>query len=341
MAEHIVIRIPNWLGDTIMATAGIRALRRRHPDDAIALVGLPAMLSVFSSTCCPFELIPYDRRGSEARLPGLLRMSALLREKRFTQGYLLTNSFSSALMFFLGRVQKRTGYRGQWRSALLTEAVKAPPAGWHHADLYHYLLNRGEPAELLPEIRIAPEEREKARQLLEQEHCLGALRIGLAIGAAYGPAKRWPVEYFAVLARECARRFNARLLIFGTEADEADAAFIEQAAGGAAINLAGQTNLRELFALLQQCRLVVANDSGAMHAAAAVQTPVIALFGSTDPGLTGPLGPPHRVIYKPVDCSPCFERTCPLAHYQCLRRITVEDVLNQAEELLPGQRALL
>ncbi len=340
MAERIVIRIPNWLGDTIMSTAGVRALRRRHPDDTIALVGLPAMLSVFSSPCCPFELIPYDRRGSESGLAGLLRMSARLREKRFTRGYLLTNSFSSALLFCLGRVKQRTGYRGQWRSALLTTAAPPPPPDLHHCGRYSHLLNQGQPTDLLPEIRVSPEEREKARQLLEQEHCLGKLRIGLAIGAAYGPAKRWPPELFAALAREYVRRFAARILIFGTEADDADAAAIERETGGNAINLTGRTNLRELFALLQQCRLVVSNDSGAMHAAAAVQTPVIALFGSTDPALTGPLGPQHRVIYKHLECSPCFQRTCPLFHYDCLKRITVDEVAGLAEELLPGSRAM-
>jgi len=145
---------------------------------------------------------------------------------------------------------------------------------------------------------------------------------------------------FAALAREYVRRFAARILIFGTEADDADAAAIERETGGNAINLTGRTNLRELFALLQQCRLVVSNDSGAMHAAAAVQTPVIALFGSTDPALTGPLGPQHRVIYKHLECSPCFQRTCPLFHYDCLKRITVDEVAGLAEELLPGSRAM-
>jgi len=122
----------------------------------------------------------------------------------------------------------------------------------------------------------------------------------------------------------------------GTESESHEAGEIQQWVGASAVNLAGKTDLRQLFSLLQQCQLVISNDSGIMHAATAVQTPVLGIFGSTDPQATGPMGSQHRVIYRNEACSPCFQRTCPLTHYACLEKILVSDVLQQVEEMLAG-----
>lgn len=339
MARRIIIRVPNWLGDAIMATGAVDAFHQQRPDDTITLIGPPAILTVFSSSYNPYNLIPYDREKKDAGLIGLSRLSGMLRDEYHDAGYLLTNSFSSAFMFYLGRIPERIGYRGQLRTFLLTEAVDSLPEATHQAQQYSYLLTRQNGEIPAPTICISPDERERARQILEEKECLGQVRIGVAPGAAYGPAKRWPPEYFAELARECIKRLDARILIFGSKNEWDLAENIQQQVGERAINLAGKTTLRQLLSLIQQCRVIITNDSGTMHASTAVKTPVIAIFGSTDPQKTSPLGPNNRVIYEKIDCSPCFKRTCPYGHYECLKRITPKSVLKPIEELLSLREA--
>ncbi|MGC9329659.1 MAG: lipopolysaccharide heptosyltransferase II [Candidatus Hinthialibacter sp.] len=339
MARRILIRVPNWLGDAIMATGAIDLYHQRNPGDVITLLGTPSILTVFSSSYNSYNLFPYDREQKDAGVLGLARMGGMLHEQLFDAGYLLTNSFSSALMFYLGRIPERIGYKGHWRSRLLSEAVDPIPDPVHQAQQFAYLLVRDSETLPPPKIRVSPEEREKARQILEHEEFLGKIRIGMAIGAAYGPAKCWPADYFAELARNCVETLDARILLFGAKNEMNLAREIKQQAGKGVIDLTGKTTLRQLLALLQQCRIVIANDSGVMHAATAVKTPVVALFGSTDPGKTGPLGEHNRVLYEKVECSPCFERTCRYGHYECLRRITPQSALKSVNDLLNHQEA--
>ncbi len=334
MTQKIIIRIPNWLGDAVMASDAIQTFREWRADDRIALLGTPAALDVYATPSNGFERIPFDRKGKDSDWSGLMKMAEHLRRERFDEGYLLTNSFSSALLFLMGGVRKRIGYAGQWRSMLLTKSVQPSEERIHQAEKYDYLLNPNGHGILQPAIHIFPEERELARQRLEQKDCLGRLRIGMAVGAAYGPAKRWPPERFAELARKCVERFDAKVLLFGSEAELELAESVREQAGPGTINLAGGTTLREFFSLLQQCRVVVCNDSGAMHAAASLGTPVVALFGSTNPAVTGPLGASIRIVHKALPCAPCFERTCPLQHTDCLQAITTDDVLEPIDALL-------
>lgn len=322
-----------------MATGAVDAFHQRCPDDTITLLGPPAILTVFSSSYNPYNLLPYDREKKDAGLVGLSRLSGMLRDEYYDAGYLLTNSFSSAFMFYLGRIPERIGYRGQLRTLLLTEAVDPLPASAHQAQQYTHLLIHEKEMLPAPTICISPEERERARQTLEELDSLGHTRIGMAIGAAFGPAKRWPVEHFAALARECVKRMDARVLIFGARNETELAESIRQQAGEGVVNLAGKTTLRQLLALIQQCRVVVSNDSGTMHAATAVKTPVIAIFGSTDPLKTGPIGNNNRVLYEKMECSPCFDRACRFGHYDCLKRITPSFTIKYIEELLITQIA--
>ncbi len=322
-----------------MATGAIDDYHRRNPDDGITLLGPPSILAVFSSSLNPYNLLPYDRDRQDSGVMGLARLGGMLRDEYYDEGYLLTNSFSSALMFYLGRIPHRIGYRGHLRSWLLTESVDPIPSLIHQAQQYSFLMMRQNGVPPTPIIQISPEEREKARQVLEEKECLGHIRIGLAIGAAYGPAKQWPVEHFAELAKECVQKLDARVLLFGTKNEVEAAESIERQVGYGIYNLAGKTTLRQLLALLQQCRVVVANDSGIMHAATAVKTPVVALFGSTDPQKTGPLGTNYRIVQEKTDCSPCFDRTCQYQHYNCLKKILPQTVLHCIQELIVHQEA--
>ncbi len=334
MSKRILIRIPNWLGDAVMATAAVNAYHERHPEDIITLLGPPAMLTVFSSSYNPYNLIPFDRENKDSGLRGLSRISSMLRDEYYDAGYLLTNSFSSALMMYLGKIPERIGYRGHFRSALLTEAVTPVQSHIHQIQQYSYLLNGAEDQIPMPKILVSPEEREKARQVLEQTECLGKNRIGMAIGAAYGPAKQWPLERYRDLAKECVEKLDAMVLLFGGKAEIDAAEEIKQEVGECVLNLAGKTTLRQLLPLIQQCQAVVSNDSGVMHVSVAVKTPVVAIFGSTDPSKTGPLGANHQVLYNNLPCSPCFERTCRYQHYDCLNKIETQEIFKKVEGLL-------
>jgi lipopolysaccharide heptosyltransferase II len=334
MSKRILIRIPNWLGDAVMATAAVDAYHEQHPEDIITLLGSPAMLPVFSSSYNPYNLIPFDKDNKDSGLRGLTRISSMLRDEYYDAGYLLTNSFSSALMMYLGKIPERIGYGGNFRSALLTEAETPLQSNIHQIQQYSYLLNGAEDQIPMPKILVSPEEREKARQVLEHEECLGQNRIGIAIGAAYGPAKQWPLERYRDLAKECVEKLDAMVLIFGGNAEIDAAEQIKHDVGECVVNLAGKTTLRQLFPLIQLCQVVVSNDSGVMHVSVAVKTPVVAIFGSTDPLKTGPLGDNHQVLYKNLPCSPCFERTCRFQHYDCLQKIETQDVFNKVEGLL-------
>jgi heptosyltransferase-2 len=149
--------------------------------------------------------------------------------------------------------------------------------------------------------------------------------VGLIPGAAYGTAKRWPAERFAALADRLAGNLGAEIILFGSAGERDVAERIESLSRAKIHNVAGQTRLRELAALLAECKVVVTNDTGAMHVAAAVGTPVVAVFGPTNPVTTSPVGPRHTLIRRPMDCSPCLLRHCPIDH-RCMTAIDVEEV---------------
>jgi heptosyltransferase II len=282
---------------------------------------------------------------------------------RFDLALVLPNSPRSALEVFLAGIPRRIGYARPWRNYFLTQTV-APRADavkmqkrsidkirelisghstfdlqpstfpqsahqiFEYLNLAAALGANSEP--LPPQLFITPEEIEAAKKKFRLEKIAQPI-FGLNPGAEYGPAKRWPVEKFIAAAREIQKRTNCLLLLFGNKADASTAAQIESAIGNrqSAINLAGQTSLRELMALLQLCRVLLTNDTGPMHVAAALGTPVVVPFGSTSPELTGPGSPGdvrHRLLKSDAPCSPCFLRECPI-DFRCLNGISVERVV--------------
>lgn len=337
--DRILIRSTNWIGDAIMTTPAVRTIRRNFPDADITLLALPWVADVFAA--CPHidHIFIYDKNGRHQGLKGKLRLAADLRKQGFDLTILLQNAFEAALITTLARIPIRAGYTTDGRGFLLSHGVrKHPDIGKKHQVHYYQEMLRGlglQPGPDSLELFLEPSAIQEAGVLLEK-----ALQgrdvpiIGLNPGAAYGPAKRWPVQKYGKLGRQLAAATDGLILIFGTEADQEAAAEISEAAGEQVLDLTGKTSLALALALIDRCHTFVTNDSGLMHVAAALRTPLVAIFGSTDHIATGPYSDKATIIRKPLDCSPCMKTHCPKEHFQCMEQITVDEVAEAALKFL-------
>lgn len=331
--ERILIRAPNWLGDAVMALPAMAALRRAFSDRRIVLAGPPSIAPLFleDTSAQPDEVLTLDKTETAA-----LRTSAV------DLAIVLPNSFRVAWACWRAGIAGRWGYRTQGRSLLLTRPVRRPRGRMHQSEYYLHLvraLGLEAPA-VLPAISITAETRARVGALLER---IGLDRsapiVGMAPGAAYGHAKRWPPDRAAELARRLKARGAVTVLV-GAAGDRDAAREIESSLGDGTrlVNLVGRTDLRLFAGLLAVCDAFVSNDSGAMHLAAAVGVPVTAIFGPTDERATAPLGD-HDVIIHQVFCRPCMLRDCPIDH-RCMRGISVEAVLAAVTRRLDTRLAM-
>jgi heptosyltransferase-2 len=329
----IVVRTPNWLGDTLMAFPALESLRRHDPSADIGIAAPPWVRDVFAGST--FRLFPEEAPG-----PGQnpLRSAKAYREGHFDAGLLLTNSFGSALTLFRAGIPERWGYSRDGRGFLLTRRVRyrRTDEPVHMVRYYLDLIEAlGIPA-VPPEIKLAPTPEEIARgRALLAAAGLDPRKplVVLQPGAAYGPAKRWPAERFAALARILQDRRGVEIAVTGTAEDSEAAGIIQAALERTAADLTGKTSLREMLAVAAAAAVFVTNDSGPMHLANALRVPVVALFGPTDPAVTAPFHEPRTILKKDVVCWPCLYRQCPYDH-RCLVRITAEEAADAAERYL-------
>lgn len=339
--SRIIVRAPNWLGDAVMSIPALRALRRRFPDAHIALQARPWVAELYAREKYIDRVIPCPpaRRGFRFLLDRW-RAARQLRRERFDCAVLLPNSFESALVVWLARIPRRAGYSRDGRGLLLTNKIARPAPGEipkHERFYYLELLRRAGLVEDGVEYETSLDAAGQARQAgLERFHAMGIRGpvVGVSPGAAYGGAKRWLPEYFAEAAAELAE--GGTVAVFGSRSEACIAEVVLsrlRAARVDARNFAGQTTLSEFIDLAAACRVFLTNDSGAMHVAAALGVPTVAVFGATDPEATGPIGPAVRVVREPVECSPCLLRECPIDH-RCMTRVTPERVAREARELL-------
>lgn len=333
---NILVRMPNWIGDLVMATPILTDLRKQFPHASITAMCRRPLSELLEKEPSINELFSFSRpsNGFERR-DAERNIIEKIRKGDYDTGILLTNSFSSAWWFWQGKVRRRIGFSGHWRRLLLTEPLRPIPKGEAHlVDVYKQLLiPLGiTPSDTAPRLFVSAEEIKSATKLLEQRGWRsGAPLIGINPGAAYGSAKCWPPEKFRTLA-ELLLKEGAQLVFFG---DQSTAPLVKEICQGLpeqAMNLAGVTTLRELASLIHACSVFVTNDSGPMHMAAALKIPVVALFGSTDEKSTGPYGQAQGVIHKHVSCSPCFKRECPVGHFRCMREISPEEVAKKVWE---------
>jgi heptosyltransferase-2 len=325
----ILIRATNWVGDAIMAIPALRAVRANFPDAHLAILARPYVADIYRHQQIADELIAYDWKGIHAGFAGRERLVALLREQKFHLALLLQNAFDAAWLAWRAKIPRRIGYARDGRSMLLTDAIPVPKPGdipVHEKFYYLELLRRaGWVTEPLGEkvIRLAV----SSEQLVAAEKKLisagsreSILRIAVGAGASYGSAKCWPPERFAATLNHLQTHSDADVILFGTPAEVAVTEAIASKLSKPPINLTGQTNIAELPALLARCQIFLGNDSGAMHVAAAVGLPVVAVFGPTDPFGTAPVTPHSTIVQEKPYCSPCFLRRCPTDH-RCMTAI--------------------
>jgi len=318
---RILIRGSNWLGDSVISMSAVRAIKAGRPDAHITVAAPEKIAPVW-------KLVPEVDEVIELKTGSLLSAVRAIRQRgRFDVAVLFPNSLRVALEAWLAGVPRRVGYAGHDRRGLLNQIVpERSRIGPIEHQVLHYLeiaaavggLAEPPPLSKFP-LRVKPN---------------GAnARIGLCPGAEYGPAKRWLPERFAEVALAVSAQRPVQWVLFGTSKDAEIGAAIEASAGVACINRIGQTTMNELIAELSECALLLTNDTGTMHLATILGVPVVAIFGSTEPYLTGPLGRARHIIRHQVECSPCFLRECPI-DFRCMKAVTVDEVVEVVTSVL-------
>ena len=327
--EKVLIVGPAWVGDMVMAQALYRSLwqRRSHPE--IHVVAPAWSRSVLARMPEVARAIDLPTTHGELGLGKRYWVARRLRREHYSQAIVLPRSLKAALLPFFARVPRRTGFRGEYRFGLINDMREFDTAKLDQT-VKRFVALGMEPVEtelppiLAPRLDVDPENLDDARARLAVEAC--GRSVALMPGAEYGEAKRWPLPYYAQLAQRLARR-DVEVLVLGSAKErvlgDAIAAF---AVHPRVRNLCGETSLADVVDLLSQTAAVITNDSGLMHVAAAVGASVVAIYGSSSPAFTPPLTERKQVLYRDLDCSPCFERECPLHHLRCLTSISVDEV---------------
>lgn len=327
--KNIVLRLPNWLGDAVMASPVITLIKKRWPKAKLTLFGTESSLALFKHDPSADEFFILNKRESP------FHHIYKLRDMKFDCAILLTHSFSSAWLFFRAHIPDRIGFSKDMRKWLLTETIPYPKdsSKEHHIKTYQRLMNQlGIDEEGVPELFISDEEAKWADSFLHERGIAdGDLLIAINPSASYGPSKCWIEDYFHQVSERLVHEKKAHLIFIGDskayEKNNRICFGMENV-----FNLAGKTSIRELMALLKRCDLLLTNDSGPMHIACALDVPVVALFGSTSPKATGPYNK-SIYIYKKVECSPCYKRECPI-DFPCMKKIKPNEVYQAIESQL-------
>jgi len=336
--ERLLVRGTNWIGDVVMTLPALRAIRRSAPRARITILVKPWVADLFD--LCPDvdDVMIYESPGIHEGLTGKWNLARSLREKDFQAAILLQNAFEAAFITLLAGIPLRAGYGTDGRSLLLTHPVKRGKAILARHQIHYYLemvKTLGGP-DTGTDIRLLPgkDYPAAAEKVLRTHGSSGeGPFLGIAPGATYGPAKMWFADRFARVSDRLADEFGVKTVLFGSPADRPIAEAVAREGRHPMINLAGSTSLKEAMAVISRCRLFLSNDSGLMHLAGAFGIPLIAVFGSTNPRTTSPVGEKSVVITKNASCSPCLKKTCP-TDFRCMEEITAEDVYGAAARLL-------
>ena len=332
---RIVVVLPNWFGETLFTTPFLSALRRQRPESFIATLGWPQCREVLLHHPAVDELVAYDERGRHRSLAGKWRLVATLRGFRFDAAFILRKSLSRSLLLALAGIPERIGFDHPKSGWLLTRRVPMPEGPMHKSATYLRLLDAAAPVGPY-HYTVSDEERRQARERMRAERLDDGRPLIVLHPGANWPHKRWAPERFAALGDRLAEAAHARIALTGGPDDSALADAIQARMRHPAVLWAGQTTLRELGARLEQAQLLVSNDTGVLHIAAALGRPVVALFGPTAPSFTGPLGAPERttVLHHP-DCCPQIPCRAPdRPPHPGMDSISVEEACAAAVSLL-------
>lgn len=340
--RSILVRAPNWIGDAVLCLPAIEALQSAYPQSEITVLAKPWVGPVFLNNPFVKGIIYYDSLEKHGGIIGKWRLIKDIRGCHFDMAVLFQNAFEAALIIFLAGIPQRIGYSMDLRGVFLTQPIKLTPDIKRTHQVFYYLNimtagsgDRGQWTgdKIRPKLYLTDKEKEYAKRILKSKGVAeNNIIIGVAPGASYGPAKRWMTDRFREVAKRFIRNYGAKIIVFGGKDDSGICKSVLNDSEG--LNLAGKIDLRESIALMHKCNLFITNDSGPMHIAAALGIPTVAIFGSTDPSLTGSIGDKVVVIKKGIECSPCFERVCKYGHYNCFKMIAVDDVYEASIRLI-------
>lgn len=330
---------PAWVGDIVMTQSLFMVLRERFPDDPVDVLAMGWSVSLARRMPEVREAVELPAAHGELNFSRLRSLAKDLRGRGYERAVICPRSAKAALVPFMARIPRRTGFRGEFRYGLLNDirpldksVLKTPGERWTSLGLPN-------DAELPPRVRrphLTVDEANRERLAREWSLDLARPAVALAPGAEHGGAKRWPAEHFAALARRLVSA-GYQVWLLGSPKDRPVAERIRSAAGNEPVDLCGRTTLVDAADLLSACRAAVSNDSGLMHVAAAVGIHVVALYGSSTPHYTPPLTDRATIHYLDLECSPCFAQECPLGHHRCLRDIHPDHVMaSLRRDVLPA-----
>ena len=340
--HRILVRGVNWVGDTILSYPTVQQLKAFFPKSHLAVLVPSYLVDLWKTFPSVDEIIPFQKKAGIGSIWEDMNLSQSLKERNFDLAVILPRSFRSAFHIYLARIPIRVGYRDEWRSLFLTHGIRRTQEVLR-GHRVHYYWKVIEPFGKIerppsPQIFLREEDRMWAdRALKDLDIPDGKPLIGMNPGATYGLAKCWPPDRFGELGKRLADKWQAKVLLFGKVEERPIVYEVLRHLGAKGIDLTGKTGLLQLAAVLERCSLLVTNDTGTMHIATAVGTPVVALFGPTPRLRTGPWGEGHVVVSKDAPCSPCWKRVCPTDH-RCMEGITVEEVEEAVDQQLRRKR---
>ncbi|WP_303902521.1 lipopolysaccharide heptosyltransferase II [Thiohalomonas denitrificans] len=342
-AERVLVVGPAWVGDMVMAQSLYRYLKEARPAVEIDVLAPDWSLPLLERMPEVAQGVRMPLGHGELGLPVRFRLGRSLRERHYDQAIVLPRSLKAALVPFFAGARRRTGYQGEMRYGLINDMRQLdrealPMVVQRYINLGR-VTTKPERVPDIPNPQLRVDEA-NATALFERFGLDGNRpAVAFAPGAEYGLAKQWPPEYFASLARRLAER-GVQVWVVGSDKDRAVGETIVGASEGAVLNLCGKTSLTDVVDLLSLAQVMVTNDSGLMHIGAAVGTEIVALYGSSSPNYTPPLTRRKVVFFRELECSPCFERTCPYGHTRCLGEIKPSMVLEKIQEIIDSMKEL-
>ncbi|MGB5157583.1 glycosyltransferase family 9 protein [Desulfobacterium sp. N47] len=335
--NNILIRATNWVGDAVMTLPALDAVRENFPSARITVLARPWVAPLFENHPAVSDVLIFQKHDSFIKdLAEIKTLIDSIKEKQFDLAFLFQNAFEAAIIAYLGGVKYRVGFDSDGRGLLLTHAIKRTGEIFkiHQVEYYLSILKAlGYAAESHdPVIHIAEDVLSKADDLLKLNGInKDDFLLGLAPGAIFGNAKRWPPERFAEIGDLAAQRWGAKTIIMGSKKEQYIGSIVSGLMLHNPIDFCGTTSLEIAIALISRCNFFLSNDSGLMHVAAALGVPTLAIFGSTDNIATGPRGSKTRILKHEIDCAPCMKQECP-TDFKCMLSITPEEVWQEMEQ---------
>lgn len=332
--KTVAIRLTNWVGDAVMNTPLIAKTRELFPHAEITAMGRPHVAALLKNHPDIDDL--WEIKDKDKSEKG--KLVERIQKASFDVGIILPNSIGTAMLFWQGKVKHRVGYNRDGRRIFLNQAIPLRPEDLAVHEVRYYLrllspwgVKTSDPPQL--KLVVTDEEKEKMHDWLrERNWCDNQPVIGVNPAAFYGTAKRWFPERYAAVAKSLAEKYDAKVFVTGLPKEREWAQRVVDEGGEKFHNAAGEMNLRELMAFLSLCRHYLTNDSGAMHIAAALGCPQVAVFGSTDWVTTAPLSPVAKIVREDTPCAPCILRDCPIDH-RCMKAVTVDRVIEESCKL--------